>query len=136
MEGEMNMQRYGPTGALNEYAWEGGISHGVHYGDFHGDSQVLFDLIAKEEAFLLKSPQKRRILFDLYHTDLTDEVLEHLMIHLSHIAPRIIKVAFAAEGKELRKLKRAIKKSQPIPLSYCMFGEDQNTNKSWLVNDR
>lgn len=130
------MQRYGPTGALNEYAWEGGIFHGVHYGDFHDDSQALFDLIEKEEAFLLKSPQKRRILFDLYHTDLTDEVLEHLMIHLSNISSRITKVAFAAERRELRKLKRAIKKSQPVPLSYCMFDEDQNTNKRWLVSDR
>lgn len=129
------MLKYGPTGALSEYHYENGTFHGVHYGDFHDDSEAFFALVDKEEEFLLASPQNRRILFDLYYTNMTDEVLNYLMIHLSHISSRVIKIAFAAEAKELRKLKRAIKKENPIPIGRCMFGEDQNTDKSWLVSD-
>ena len=76
------MLNYGPTGALSEYNYQGGVFHGVHYGDFHGDSKALFELIGKEEEFLLKSPERKRILFDLYYTDLTKEVLDYLMKHL------------------------------------------------------
>jgi hypothetical protein len=47
------MLNYGPTGALSEYNYQGGVFHGVHYGDFHGDSKALFELIGKEEEFLL-----------------------------------------------------------------------------------
>lgn len=129
------MLKYGPTGALSEYYYKGGIFHGVHYGDFHDDSIAFFELVDKEEEFLLKSPQRRRILFDLYHTDLTQEVLDYLMKHISHISSKIFKIAFAAEPKELRKLKRAIKKTQPVSLGCCMFGTDQNTDKTWLVSD-
>lgn len=129
------MLKYGPTGALSEYNFNGGVFHGVHYGDFHDDSKAFFELVDKEEEFLLKSPEKRRILFDLYYTDLTNEVLDYLMQHLSHISSRIYKIAFAAEPDELRKLKRAIKKSQPVPIGCCCFGPDQNDDKTWLVSD-
>lgn len=129
------MLKYGPTGALSEYNYQGGVFHGVHYGDFHDDSKAFFELVDKEEEFLLKSPEKRRILFDLYYTDLKNEVLDYLMKHLSHISPRIYKIAFAAEASELRKLKHAIKKAQPVPMGLCMFGTDQNDDKTWLVSD-
>lgn len=135
MEEGRKMLKYGPTGALSEYNYEGGIFHGVHYGDFHKNSEAFFELVDKEEEFLLKTTQKRRFLFDLYHTDLTKEVLDYLMTHLSHISSRIYKIAFAAESKELRKLKHAIKKSEAIPLACCMFGTDQNQDKTWLVSD-
>ncbi|HHZ07026.1 MAG TPA: hypothetical protein GX401_09685 [Clostridiales bacterium] len=129
------MLKYGPTGALSEYNYKDGVFHGVHYGDFHDDSKAFFELVDKEEEFLLKSTQKRRILFDLYYTDLTKEVIDYLISHLLHISSRIYKIAFAAEPKELRKLKRAIKKHEPVPLGCCMFGPDQNEDKTWLVSD-
>ncbi|MDD3335661.1 MAG: hypothetical protein PHI98_09080 [Eubacteriales bacterium] len=128
------MLKYGPTGALSEYYYKNGVFHGVHYGDFHQDCSALFELIDQEEAFLLQTDAKRRILFDLYHTDLSSEVLEYLMMHLSHISSRIYKIAFAAQPKELRKLKRAIRKAKPISLELCMFGTDQNEDKTWLVS--
>ena len=130
------MLNYGPTGALNEYNYQGGVFHGVHYGDFHGDSKALFELIDKEEEFLLKSPERKRILFDLYYTDLTKEVLDYLMKHLLVISSRIYKIAFAAESSELRKLKKAIRKTQAVPLVCCWFGTDQNEDKSWLVSEK
>ena len=128
------MLKYGPTGALSEYYYKNGVFHGVHYGDFHQDRHALFELIEKEEAFLLQTATKRRILFDLYDTDLSKEVLEYLMMHLSHISSRIYKIAFAAQSKELRKLERAIQKAKPIPPELCMFGTDQNEDKTWLVS--
>ena len=129
------MLKYGPTGALSEYNYKNGVFHGVHYGDFHDDSKGFFELVDKEEEFLLQSVQRRRILFDLYDTDLTKDVIDYLIKHLSHISSRVYKIAFAAEPKELRKLKRAIKKSEPVPLGKCMFGTDQNEDKTWLVSD-
>ena len=129
------MLNYGPTGALSEYNYQGGVFHGVHYGDFHGDSKALFELIGKEEEFLLKSPERKRILFDLYYTDLTKEVIDYLMKHLLVISSRIYKIAFAAEPKELRKLKKAIRKSQAVSIGCCRFGTDQNEDKSWLVSE-
>ncbi|MDD3411540.1 MAG: hypothetical protein PHY12_12105 [Eubacteriales bacterium] len=126
---------YGPTGALSEYQYKNGVFHGVHYGDYQQDSQALFEMIDKEEAFLLQSPQKRRILFDLYHTALSPEVVDRLVTHVSRVSSRIIKVAFAAERGELRKLKSAMKKNAPIPFERCMFDEDQDTDKTWLVTD-
>ena len=127
------MLKYGPTGALSEYAYKGGAFHGVHYGDFHDDSQALFELMNKEEEFLLKSHDKRRILMDFYHMDLTPEVLAYLMTHLEHIASRIHRIAFATDEKSLRKLDRALKKASILPEGCYMLHPDQDTDKTWLV---
>ena len=129
------MLKYGPTGALNEYQYKGGFFHGIHYGGYHNDIKALFKLIDEEEAYILKSIQKRRIMMDLYETDLTPEVLDYLMKHLANMSDRIYKLAFAAEPQSLRKLNRALKKNGSIASGIYFLNPDQETGKTWLVSD-
>ena len=90
-----------PSGALSPYYYKGGSFHGIHYGSYFDDSEGLLSMIGREEAFILKSPQKRRILIDLYETDLTKELTETLAEHIEKIRPRIVKLAITTEKRSL-----------------------------------
>ena len=65
-----------PSGALSPYYYKGGYFHGIHYGSYFDDAESLYKMIEKEEHFILESPERRRIMIDLYETSLTPEVLE------------------------------------------------------------
>lgn len=48
---------------------------------------------AAEEDFIIKSPEKRRILIDLYETNMTPKVLSDFVAHIERLSSRIIKLA-------------------------------------------
>ncbi len=124
-----------PSGALSPYYYKGGYFHGIHYGSYFSDSAALFDMMKQEEDFILKSPERRRILIDLYETNLTSEVMEHFLTHLEHLGPRIFKLAIATDRKSLKVLKRAIHKREKLEGVCVYFSSDMEEGKTWLVSD-
>ena len=88
-----------PSGALSPYYYKGGYFHGIHYGSYFDDSDALLSMMKKEEEFILKSPEKRRILIDLYETTLTKTLTEKITEHINHLRPNIVKLAITATPK-------------------------------------
>lgn len=124
-----------PSGALSPYYYKGGYFHGIHYGSYFQDTDALLSMMRKEEAFLLASPEKRRILIDLYETELTASLLEQFVAHIGRLTPRIIKLAVTCEKKELKLLRRALMKSNILPKGRVYFCTDMEEGKTWLVSD-
>ena len=129
------MMTKSPSGALSPYYYKGGYFHGIHYGSYFDDSKALFDMMEKEEQFILKSPDRRRIMMDLYETDITQDVLEKLLQNIENLRPRIVKVAFAANRATLKNIQRAIKKEKNLRAVCCYFSTDMEEGKTWLVSD-
>lgn len=53
-----------PSGALSPYYYKGGYFHGIHYGSYFDDVDALLSVMDQEEAFILKSPERRRIFIE------------------------------------------------------------------------
>jgi len=129
------MLRKSPSGALSPYYYKGGYFHGIHYGSYFDDSDALFEMMNKEEEFILKSPERRRVLIDIYETFLTPEVIERFLIHIERIKTRIAKLAIATDRKSLKALKRAISRKKELSGLYCYFTTDMEEGKTWLVSE-
>lgn len=124
-----------PSGALSPYYYKGGYFHGIHYGSYFQNTRDLFDMMEKEQEFILRSPERRGILIELYETDLTDEVLVHIVTQVNALNDRIIKLAFATEKNDLKKIKHALKRAKCPVYGRCFFDCDMETGKTWLVSD-
>ncbi len=129
------MIRKSPSGALSPYYYKGGYFHGIHYGSYFDDSAALFDMISKEQDYILKSPEQRRILMDFYETELTDEVLNKIAEHIKYIYPKIIKLAIATDKTGLKKIRKAIIKANAIEIGRCYFSTEMEDGKTWLVSE-
>jgi len=124
-----------PSGALNPYYYKGGYFHGIHYGSYFDDTVALLDMIDKEEAFILNSPEKRRILIDFYETNLTQPVLERVIQHIRRLNPKIIKLAIASDRKSLRHIAKAMKAAGVLQHGRYYLCTDMEEGKTWLVSD-
>ena len=124
-----------PSGALSPYYYKGGYFHGIHYGSYFNDADALIEMMSKEEKYILRSPERRRVLIDIYETELTPKVLERLVTHIESISPRIIKLAFAADKKALRVIKRAMRTSAKLEALCCYYSTDMEEGKTWLVSE-
>lgn len=124
-----------PSGGLSPYYYKGGYFHGIHYGSFFTDEAALLSLIKEEELFILKSPQTRKILMDFYETDLSPNIIENIIHHITTLKPRIAKLAIATDKKSLRRLKQAIKRAKIIDDGFIFFCTDMEEGKTWLVSD-
>ena len=129
------MLTYSPSGALSPYYYKGGYFHGIHYGSYFSDHESLIKMMHEEEAFILKSAERKKIMIDLYETELSPIVIEHFLQHLKNIKPRIFKLSIATDKASLKRLAKAMKKDkelQPLP---CYFTTDMEEGKTWLVSD-
>lgn len=124
-----------PSGALSPYYYKGGYFHGIHYGSYFNDMDALFTMMGKEEQFILNSPQMRRILIDLYETDLTKAALQKMIQHIEQISPRIIKLAIAGDKKSLRVIYKEIKNAKILDTGQLYVCTDMEEGKTWLVSD-
>lgn len=126
-----------PSGALSPYYYKGGYFHGIHYGGYLDDMTEFLDMVDKEEAFILKSPEKKRILMDLYETNLTadENALEKFVKHIEHLEDKIIKLGISAEKNVLKKIKKAIEKNSKITKGRIYYCPDMETTKTWIVSD-
>ena len=129
------MLKKSPSGALSPYYYKGGYFHGIHYGSYFDDREALFDMMKKEEYFLLSAPERRRILMDFYETNLTPDIVEEIVRHIGRLKSQIVKLAVAADRKNLRLIGRAIKKSGLLADGQVYYGTDMEEGKTWLVSD-
>lgn len=124
-----------PSGALSPYYYKGGYFHGIHYGSYFDDANALLGMMQQEEAFILKSPQQRRILIDVYETSLPKPLVAQMAEHIGRISPRVVKLAITGERKKLHALQRALYKEACLGRGQLYFGPDMETAKTWLVSD-
>lgn len=130
------MLKKSPSGALSPYYYKGGYFHGIHYGSYFDDSLSLYSMIEQEEAFILSSPESKRILMDFYETNLSTEVLEKIVHHIKMLKPKIIKLAVATDKKSLNMIRKQLNKTGVLDPARLYFGSDMEECKTWLVNDR
>lgn len=124
-----------PSGALSPYYYKGGYFHGIHYGSYFDNSSALLSMMNEEETFILKSSERRRILIDLYETNLTNSLVEKIVEHISKISPRIVKLAIASDKKSLCRLRKNIIKGTTLGIGQIYFSTDMEEAKTWLVSD-
>lgn len=124
-----------PSGALSPCYYKGGFFHSIHYGSYFNNMKDLLLMIRQEQAFILKSPEKRRILIDLYETYLSKELIEKIVEHIEIISPRIIKLAVSSDKKSLHLLRKAIIKGTSLGKGQVYFSTDMEEAKTWLVSD-
>lgn len=131
------MIKKSPSGALCPYNYKGGYFHGIHYGSYFDDMDAFLDMVSQEEQFILKSPDTRRILMDLYETNITShkDALAKFVTHIENIDSKVVKLAFSAEKRDLKIIMKALQTSQKISMGKLFFHPDMETAKTWLVSD-
>lgn len=129
------MLRMSPSGALSPYYYKGGYFHGIHYGSYFDDMNALTTMMEQEEAFILRSPEKRRIMIDLYETNLTAAMVFELAEHIFRMRERIIKLAVSADKKTMKSVRKALLGCQALGSGQMYFCADMEEGKTWLVSD-
>lgn len=137
------MLKKSPTGALSPYYYKGGYFHGIHYGSLGSQMDKLLgsqmdklgELMAAEEEFILNSPEKRRLMIDLYETDLTPVALMDFTAHIRRLRDRIIKLGVSADKKTLGMVRKALQRDGALGKGQMYFAPDMEETKTWLVTD-
>ena len=124
-----------PSGALSPYYYKGGYFHGIHYGSYFDDMTTFTKMMAAEEEFILKSPEKKRILIDLYETNMTPEVLAGFVGHIERLKAKIIKLAISAEKDTLRTIRKTLFAGCSLGHGQMYFTPDMEEGKTWLISD-
>jgi len=124
-----------PSGALSPYYYKGGSFHGIHYGSYFDDMDAFTSMMAAEEKYILKSPEKKRIMIDLYETNMTPNILEDFTGHIERLKPRIIKLAISANRKTLKTVRKALFNGCSLGKGQMYFTPDMEEGKTWLVSD-
>ena len=124
-----------PSGASYPYYYKGGYLKGMHYGGYFDDMDSLRDMMAREEAFMMRSPQKERVLIDLYETRLTEPMLAEFARHIGRLSSRIAKLSIAADWRCRRAVKKALLKRNAIRAQQLHLCADMEEGKAWLVGD-
>ncbi len=127
------MLQKSPSGALSPYYYKGGYFHGIHYGSYFGDMDALFAMMRQEEAFILKSPEKRRLMIDLYETNLSPAMLREFGEHIGRMRGRIVKLAACGDRKTLKAVRRVLTQTGALGAGQMYFCADMEEGKTWLV---
>lgn len=129
------MLKKSPSGALSPYYYKGGYFHGIHYGSYFDDMDSLRDMMHKEESFIMSSPEKRRIMIDLYETNLTKEMIWEFAQHIKRMSTKIVKLAIAGDRRCLRSVYKALLKSNALDKGQIYVCSDMEEGKTWLVSE-
>ncbi len=127
------MLRKSPSGALSPYYYKGGYFHGIHYGSLLDDMEALHDMMSQEELFILSSPERRRIMIDLYETNFTKPMIEEFVLHIGRMNSRIVKLAIAGEKKYIKSIYKALLKGNVLNKGQIYICTDMEEGKTWLV---
>ena len=128
----MNMS---PSGALSPYYYKGGYFHGIHYGSFFDDMDAFAAMMTAEETYIMNSPERRRIMIDLYETKMTSKALAEFVAHIDRLSPRIVKLAISANSATLRAVRKALYAGCSLGKGQLYFTPDMEEGKTWLVSD-
>jgi len=130
------MNNKSPSGSLCPYYFMGGELHPLHYGNYYSNKQKLFEIIKKEENFILNSAglNNRRIWIDLYKTIMDKEVIKMLVNHIGNIKQKINKICLVGCSPiVVQKIKFRIKQENLNLLSPLKYFADPEEAKQWLI---
>lgn len=124
-----------PSGALSPYYYKGGYFHGIHYGSYFNDMDALMSMMKQEEAFIMKSPEKRRVMIDLHETNLTPPMVLEFAGHIARMRDKVYKLAIAGDDKTIKAVRKSLLKSNVLGKGQMYFCFDMEEGKTWLVSD-
>jgi len=130
------MHNKSPSGSLCPYYFMGGELHPLHYGNYNNDKNKLFEIIEKEEIFILNSSgiNNRRIWIDLYGTVIDNDVIDILANHLKSIKHKINKVCLVGCSSNVRrKIKNKLKLENMDLLNQIKYFTNPEKAKIWLI---
>ena len=130
------MLKKSPSGSLCPYYYMGGELHPLKYGSYFDKKEKLLAIIKAEEKFILKSSgqNNRRIWIDLYETNLEDDILEALILHLQTIRHKIYNLCLVGcSPKNERKIKKKMKQHDMDLFQLTKFFSDPEIAKQWLI---
>ena len=122
-----------PSGALSPYYYKGGYFHAIHYGSYFDDMEALASMMTAEEEFIMRSPEKRRIMIDLYETHLTADMLASFAAHIERLNSKIFRLAVSADKKTLKAVSKALMNNCSLGVGQMYFAPDMEDAKTWLV---
>lgn len=129
------MLKKSPSGALSPYYYKGGYFHGIHYGSYFNDMESLRDMMSQEELFIMNSPENRRIMIDLYETNLTKSMILEFVRHIERMSSRIVKLAIAGNKKYIKSIYKALLKGNVLKKGQLYVCSDMEEGKTWLVSE-
>lgn len=117
------------------YYYKGGEIHCLKYGSTYKDHAKLYDLMKCEEEFIQQTNKKLRIWIDLYKTNITDELLEKLVVNLLNINEHIKKLSIVGLSRinQFRIKRKLSQRNIQFPVT---FYSDPEEAKTWLVSER
>jgi len=124
-----------PSGALSPYYYKGGYFHGIHYGSYFNNMNEFVSIMAAEEEFILRSPEKKRIMIDLYDTNMTPDILVDFAAHIDRLSTKIIKLAISTDKKTLKNIRKILFDKCSLGKGQMYFTPDMEEGKTWLVSD-
>ncbi len=83
----------------------------------------------------MRSPAKRRIMIDLYETNLTSDILSEFAEHISRMCDRISKLSIAGNPKTIKSVRKVLVRYKILSLGQMYFCEDMEDGKTWLVSE-
>ena len=92
-------------------------------------------MMAAEETYIMKSPERRRVMIDLYETKMTFSALTEFVAHIERLSPRIVKLAISASSATLRTVRKALYAGCSLGKGQLYFTPDMEEGKTWLVSD-
>lgn len=132
------MMSKSPSGSLCPYYYMGGELHPLKYGSFFTDKNRLLEVMKAEEKFVLASSGQynRRIWIDLYETQLDDEVINALVLHIKAIRQKIFKLCLVGcSFSDKRKIKTQLTRNQIDIAEQSKYFSDPEKAKQWLVGE-
>jgi anti-anti-sigma regulatory factor len=130
------MLKKSPSGSLCPYYFMGGELHPLKYGSYFDKKEKLFSVIKAEEEFILKSSgqNNRRIWIDLYETNLDDDIIEALVLHLQAVRHKIYNLCLVGcSSKSERKIKKKMKQYGMDLYAATKYFSDPEIAKQWLI---
>lgn len=124
-----------PGGSIYPYYYKGGALHCLKYGSMYSDSEQLFEIMKKEEEFVLAEGRKLNIWIDLYQTRMNGKVLGELADHILRLNGCIHKLAVVGLSDwNTWRMKSQIRRKR-IPLRIAYYADPEEA-KTWLVGER
>lgn len=123
-----------PGGSVFPYYYKGGQIHCLKYGSKYKDTAQLFEIMAREEEFIISTGKKLKIWVDFYKTSLTSIVLEHFITNIGNISEYVDRMSIVGLSRFNQwRLRRGLKNSG-IKFKISFF-EDPEDAKTWLIGD-